>query len=313
MNNEEIIWNIVNTRFCSYKVSTDTQKFCRNEYNVTGLCDRESCPLANSRYATVREQEGTVYLFIKTAERAHLPAKLWEKIKLDKNLIKAIEQIDQQLLYWPEKQINKCKLRLTKIKQYLIKMRKLKLKNQPKLVVINKKVERREKKRETKAEAAAKLENNIEKELLNRLKNKAYGEEPLNINEAVWKKILEGEQMDIEDELSEEDEEEEELEMESEFVEGISESEEEFEDLFENGHMGNVSDDSDIEESEEESEGDIELDNSDDNEDDDSEDDDKIDKSKMGDKRKNLDTKKSNKKKKKRGAYVEIEYENEEV
>ena len=157
-------------------------------------------------------------------------------------------------MYWPNFTIHKCKQRVTKITQYLIKMRRIKLRQEfvlltslswsrtdcfdvgrPKLIGVKKKLDRREATRERKALSAAHLEKSIQKELIERLKSKAYGDAPLNVNESVWQAILdrekggkekelEGENLDmVADETDGEDEDEEEFEeFEGEFVSDIS-------------------------------------------------------------------------------------------
>lgn len=129
MQNDEVIWQVINHGFCSFKTKIARERtFCQNPYNVTGLCLRSACPLANSQYATIREEEGICYLYMKTIERAHTPKYLWEKIKLPDNYMKALELISKELEYFPKYLVHRNKQRLTKIHQMLIRMRKLKLK-----------------------------------------------------------------------------------------------------------------------------------------------------------------------------------------
>jgi protein MAK16 len=177
MQTDTVIWDIINHSFCSFKTKVARERtFCQNEWNVTGLCIKSACPLANSQYATIREEDGVCYLYQKTIERAHTPKNLWEKIKLPANYAKALELVSGQLEHFPKYLVHRNKQRLTKIHQMIIRMRKLKLKARPKIVTENTKVDRREVGKERKALKAAQLDRAIENELLERLKQASDGE-----------------------------------------------------------------------------------------------------------------------------------------
>ncbi|AEO56873.1 hypothetical protein MYCTH_2302295 [Thermothelomyces thermophilus ATCC 42464] len=123
-----------------------------------------------------------------------MPSKWWEKIKLSKNYQEALAQIESRLQFFPKFLIHKCKQRLTRLVQVAARMRRIAAEEArlgerlvPKMAP---KIKHREEARERKALAAAKLERTIERELLERLRQGAYGDMPLNCNANIWKKVL---------------------------------------------------------------------------------------------------------------------------
>eukprot|EP00980_Cylindrotheca_fusiformis_P019004 scaffold6374_cov121-Cylindrotheca_fusiformis.AAC.5 len=263
MQNDEMIWQVINHQFCSYKsiigkAKSDKTTFCQHPYSVTGLCNRTSCPLANSLYATLREENGKVYLCLKTVERAHSPKNLWEKVLLSRNYTKALAQIDQHLQFFPKVLIHRNKQRLTKIHQYLLRMRKLKLKElsgrKAKIVQApTRKVAQREARREQKALVAAKVTQKVEQELVDRLAKGTYGD-LYNFPETAYNKALEQRE---DEELSETESEDESV---TEYVEDLESEEEEEEEMdvedleyLGDGHWGKSEDQDDSDDSEEDS------------------------------------------------------------
>lgn len=131
--------------------------------------------MANGYYATVLEEDGECWLYLKTVERAHTPRTMWEKVKLSEDTSKAFEQIDKKMLnIYKDYEIIRCKRRLGKIREYLRRMKAMAVKPTKQYDYEAIKVRRRETARERLALRAAKLQSTVEQELINRLKSGHY-------------------------------------------------------------------------------------------------------------------------------------------
>ena len=94
---DEITWNIIGRKgFCSFKYFSKNQYFCKNDLNITGFCSKQSCPISNSKYATVIEKNGEIYLYIKDRLNLRFPDKLWKKFILSRNFMKSLQELDLQ-------------------------------------------------------------------------------------------------------------------------------------------------------------------------------------------------------------------------
>lgn len=172
------IWDSIgNKKTCSFKLDTKLDVLCKNVYNVTGMCNEFSCPLANSKYATVRSIDGIMYLFIKEPEKCNLPRQMYDKIQLSDNYDEALKEIEQNLVFWDDEVIHKCKQRLTKLTEYHERLQHFKEQGEIPLTVRKTKMNRREKLRALKALNSINFEKEIGDELLLRLKSGIYGDE----------------------------------------------------------------------------------------------------------------------------------------
>ncbi|ELP84325.1 maintenance of killer 16 protein, putative [Entamoeba invadens IP1] len=206
MQADDLIWTNCGHGFCSFRVATARTNFCRERHNVMGECRRRYCPLANSVYATIREFGGHVYLYTKSIERAHTPNKMWAKLLLDEDYMKALQQVTETLDedVYSKFLIHRVKQRLTKVYQYLERAKQLSKSNDRTLERVNVKEDRVDKARAEKAERMAKIDLVIKDQLLQRLKSGVYGDIYENLQDMMLNPQAPVDEKQIEQELEEE-------------------------------------------------------------------------------------------------------------
>lgn len=172
------IWDTIGgKKQCSFKIHTKTAQVCKNKYNLTGLCDEFSCPLANPEYATIRLIDQEIFLYVKNSEKLDKPAEVWEETNLGYDYTAALKTLEEKLKDYDENTLKRCKQKMTYFFECLVRMNEINEAPQEQLVVRKKKMNRREKVRALKALNTINFEKEIGEELMQRLKEGVYGEE----------------------------------------------------------------------------------------------------------------------------------------
>ncbi|EJW01965.1 hypothetical protein EDEG_03573 [Edhazardia aedis USNM 41457] len=175
---DNTIWSNIGGKkqFCSFKFPNQTIVFCKNTQNVTGLCEEKSCPLANSKYATIREKNGKLYLYVKEPERMQTVNRQYEEIELSNDYDTAIQQIDEELRFFSDFLKHKCKQRLTSLTEYLERKMKREKNKNIEFSVIKRRFMKKERIAALKTSKELNIEQEVEKELIERMKIGVYGE-----------------------------------------------------------------------------------------------------------------------------------------
>ncbi|CAL6019009.1 Putative_Mak16-like RNA binding protein [Hexamita inflata] len=173
---DDLVWDVIGPGSCAFKRKTARPGvfLCTNPDSVNGQCDRTACPLANSQYASIREENGRLYLITKVIERAHLPAELWEKTEIPMEYEDAYKLVRSKLKYWEPHHAERCLLRMRKFRETFIRIRRMKATTTSRVKTFKRKQEKRELIRQAKALKAAQIEKTVEKELLKQLEAGKY-------------------------------------------------------------------------------------------------------------------------------------------
>ncbi|XP_035901821.1 protein MAK16 homolog [Anopheles stephensi] len=116
--------DILNPANCSFRGEGNV---CRNRDNLTGICSQHACPIFYTQYASVREDDGAILLYLRQAARnTTTPGYHWEQVSLSHDPREALCQLEEHLLmqsWWMQK---KCMEDYFKIAKRLMRTDQLK-------------------------------------------------------------------------------------------------------------------------------------------------------------------------------------------